>query len=140
MLILQMIIWSFIWPEPKTNWNQVCNFGCQSCFWNPFFQKMLIYDFLAENNNLDSPHSQGGMKFPTQISPLLNNSLYSTNLLQPLLLCTFSYQSYLWSQICHMNRLFWYLFFHFHYSIKSSKLSFELCKQFEYFFLCPFKS
>ena len=27
---------------------------------------------LAGNNYLNSPHSQGGMKFATQISPLLN--------------------------------------------------------------------
>ena len=36
-------------------------------------QKQLIYDFLAGNNYYpDSPLSQGGMKFATQISPLLN--------------------------------------------------------------------
>ena len=29
--------------------------------------------FLAGNNYPDSPHSQGGMKFATQISPLLNS-------------------------------------------------------------------
>ena len=32
----------------------------------------LIYDFLAGNNYPNSPYLQGGMKFPTQISPLLN--------------------------------------------------------------------
>ena len=37
-----------------------------------FLQNQLIYDFLARNNNPDSPLSQGGMKFATQISPLLN--------------------------------------------------------------------
>ena len=35
-------------------------------------QKQLIFDFLAGNNSPKSPHSQGGMKFATQISPLLN--------------------------------------------------------------------
>ena len=34
--------------------------------------KHLIYDFLAGKNCPDSPHSHGGMKFATQISPLLN--------------------------------------------------------------------
>ena len=48
-------------------------------FKNSFFQKQLFSktafcDFLAGNNNPDSPHSQGGgMKFATQISPLLSN-------------------------------------------------------------------
>ena len=32
----------------------------------------LIYDYLAGNNYPASPHSQGGLKFATQISPLLN--------------------------------------------------------------------
>ena len=34
------------------------------------FQKQLLYDFLAGNNYPNSPHSQGGMKFLPQISPL----------------------------------------------------------------------
>ena len=42
-------------------------------------QKQLIYDFLAGNNYPDSPHLQWGMKFATQISPLLN---YSVKILQ----------------------------------------------------------
>ena len=33
----------------------------------------LIYDFLAGNNYPNLPHKQGGMKFATQISPLLNS-------------------------------------------------------------------
>ena len=37
-----------------------------------FLQQQLIYDFLAGNNYPDSPHLQRGMKFATQISPLLN--------------------------------------------------------------------
>ena len=37
-----------------------------------FDPNYLIYDFLAGNNYPDSPHSQGGMKFAKQISPLLN--------------------------------------------------------------------
>ena len=45
----------------------------RAVFVSLFFLKIqLIYDFLARNNNPDSPHSQGGMKFATQISPLLN--------------------------------------------------------------------
>ena len=32
----------------------------------------LIYEFWAGNNYPYSPHLQGGMKFATQISPLLN--------------------------------------------------------------------
>ena len=32
-----------------------------------FLQKQLIYDFFAGTNYTDSPHSQGGMKFATQI-------------------------------------------------------------------------
>ena len=35
-------------------------------------QKQQINDFLAGNNYRDLPHSQGGMKFGTQISPVLN--------------------------------------------------------------------
>ena len=37
-----------------------------------------IYDFLAGNNYPNLPHSQRGMKFATQISPLLNlvNTFY----------------------------------------------------------------
>ena len=35
-------------------------------------RKQLIYDFLAGNNYPDLPHLQGGMKFATQISPVLN--------------------------------------------------------------------
>ena len=57
--------------EPKINWKKVFRFGCQSCF---FLQKQLIYDFSAGNNYPDSPHSWGGMKFATQISPILNLS------------------------------------------------------------------
>ena len=41
-----------------------------------FLQKQLMYDFLAGNNCPDSPHSQGVMKFATQISPLLNYILW----------------------------------------------------------------
>ena len=37
-----------------------------------FFLKNLIFDFLAGKIYPDSPRSQGGMKFATQISPLLN--------------------------------------------------------------------
>ena len=62
--------------KTKTIWKKVCIFGCQSCFWKPFFVcfslKKLIYDFWAGNNYPDSPHSQGVGKFATQISPLLN--------------------------------------------------------------------
>ena len=51
---------------------------------SPFFFKKLIYDFLAENNYPELPHSQGGMKFGTQISPLVifyfgNTTLYTLN-------------------------------------------------------------
>ena len=42
-------------------------------------QKQLIYYFLAGNNYPKSPLSQGGMKFASQISPLLN--LFYENLL-----------------------------------------------------------
>ena len=35
-------------------------------------QIQLIYDFLTGNNYPNSPHLQGGMKFASQISPLLN--------------------------------------------------------------------
>ena len=35
-------------------------------------QKQLVYDFLARNNYPNSPQLQGGMKFATQISSLLN--------------------------------------------------------------------
>ena len=35
-------------------------------------QIKLIYDFFGWNNYPDLPHSQGGMNFATQISPLLN--------------------------------------------------------------------
>ena len=31
-----------------------------------------IYDFLVGNNYPNSPHTQGGMKFAKQISPLLD--------------------------------------------------------------------
>ena len=52
--------------------NFFCTFGCQSCFCKPaFFQKQIIYDFLAGSNYPDSPHLQEVMKFATQISPLL---------------------------------------------------------------------
>ena len=40
-------------------------------------KKQLIYDFLAANNYPYSPHSQRGMKFATQISPLLNYYYFS---------------------------------------------------------------
>ena len=57
----------------KNHWKKVCNFGCQSGFGSLFFlKKQLIFDFLAGKNYPDSPHSQEGMKFATQISPLLN--------------------------------------------------------------------
>ena len=35
-------------------------------------KEFVCLSFLAGNNYPDSPHSQGGMKFATQISPLLN--------------------------------------------------------------------
>ena len=37
-----------------------------------FASKQLIYDFLAGNNCPNWPHSEGGIKFATQTSPLLN--------------------------------------------------------------------
>ena len=43
-------------------------------------QIKLIYDFLGWNNYPDSPHSQGGMKFATQISPLLNSDPQCTEM------------------------------------------------------------
>ena len=48
-----------------------CNFGCHSSFYNPVFAIFRI-TFLEGNNYTDSHVSQGGMKFATQISPLLN--------------------------------------------------------------------
>ena len=57
------------------NSKKVCNIGCHSSFCNPVFaSKTAIFGitFLAGNNYSDSHHSQGGMKFATQISPLLN--------------------------------------------------------------------
>ena len=40
--------------------------------------KQLIYDFWAGKNYPDLLHSQGGMKFATQISPLLNLYIFQT--------------------------------------------------------------
>ena len=57
------------------NYKKVCNFGCHSSFCNPVFaSKTVIFriSFLAGNNYPDSHHSQGGIKFAPQISPLLN--------------------------------------------------------------------
>ena len=44
----------------------------RAVFGSRFSLKKLIYDFLAVNNYPDSPDSQGGVKFATQISSLLN--------------------------------------------------------------------
>ena len=49
-----------------------CQKAARAVFVSLFIQKQLIYDFLAGNNYPDSPPSKGGMKFATQISPLLN--------------------------------------------------------------------
>ena len=58
---------------PIINWKKFAGLAAIAVFVSAFFlQKQLIYDFLAGNNQSDSPHSQGGMKFATQISPLLN--------------------------------------------------------------------
>ena len=47
--------------------------AARAVFGSPFIlQKQLIYDFLSGNNYPDRPHLQGGMKFATQISQLLN--------------------------------------------------------------------
>ena len=63
-------------PVPNQNQNpfekKLATLAARAVFVNLFFQKQLIYDFLAGNNYPDSPHSQGGIKFATQISPLLH--------------------------------------------------------------------
>ena len=54
---------------------KVCNFGCHYSFCNPIFASKTVtfgINFLAGNNYPDSHHLHGGMKFATQISPLLN--------------------------------------------------------------------
>ena len=62
----------------STNQNQkpiqkkFAGFAARAVFESRFFQKKLIYDFFAGNNYPDSLHSQGCMKFATQILPLLN--------------------------------------------------------------------
>ena len=54
-------------PIDKKLWLPELFFG--SLF---FFKKQQIFDFLAGNNYPDWPNWQGGMKFATQISPLLD--------------------------------------------------------------------
>ena len=73
---------SFILPEPNTIWKKVCTFGCQSCFLSLFllekqtflFKRWFLSWYQIFNNYSypDLHHSQGGMKFATQISPLPN--------------------------------------------------------------------
>ena len=64
-------VWSVQHPNAGRNIQQL---WLPELFLKAFFslQNQFICDFLAGNNFPDSPHSQGGMKFATQISPLLN--------------------------------------------------------------------
>ena len=60
--------------QPKLSVPFIKN-GCPSSFCNPIFaSKTVIFEitFLAGSKYPDLHHSQGGLKFATQISPLLN--------------------------------------------------------------------
>ena len=77
---LIMVIYKILF-DLASNQNQkpfakkVATLAARAVFESRFFsssKKKLICDFWAGNNYPDSPHSQGGIKFATQISPLLN--------------------------------------------------------------------
>ena len=51
----------------------IADLAARAVFVSLYFFKNIIYYFLAGNIYPDLPHSQGGMKFATQISPLLNH-------------------------------------------------------------------
>ncbi len=81
MVILNTCNWTFDDTKQKSISKKVCKFGCQSCFCMSYFIAFCSKNsFFVPNLALialgDSHHSQGGMKFATQISPLLNLNIF----------------------------------------------------------------
>ena len=90
-------------------------------------QKQLIYDFLARKNYHDSPHSQSGMKFATQISPLLNYNQVaklSGKLERQNQICEISYQIF-WAENPDFSKQ--------NFQLHSSILVYHFCKHAQHF-------
>ena len=80
---------------------KVCNFACHSSFCNPVFaSKTAVFriTFLAGNNYPDLHDLQRGMKFATQISPLLNLLFNFLNL-------KYEITQILWKNKCFFNKI-----------------------------------
>ena len=59
--------------KTKAIQRKICKFGCLGSFGCLFSLFLIKKKFLTKNSYQDSHHSQRGMKFATQISPLLNS-------------------------------------------------------------------